>query len=419
MEDIMLYVHIPFCVKKCLYCDFLSAPADGESQSLYVDSLIREMEQKSLVAKGRNISSVFIGGGTPTILSDANMKKLLEAINNIYKLSENTEFTCEANPGTVTKEKLMLMRKNGINRLSFGVQSMDDEELKLLGRIHSAADAFESYKMARECGFENINLDIMSSLPGQSEVSYAKSLEKAISMNPEHISAYSLIIEEGTQFYEKYHEDVLKCSKGEKTIFLPDEDVEYAITKLTEKMLGEAGYHRYEVSNFAKEGRECRHNCGYWLRRDYLGLGLGAASLIGHTRYKNISDLSEYISIYNTAANTDKKDTLLRENSIATTENAVHENGVETSNISTYENREELTVMNEMEETMFLGLRLVSGVSEKRFYEKFGVEVTEVYGERIRKLTEQGLIKKENGFFSLTDRGFDLGNNVFSCFLFD
>lgn len=394
MEDVMLYIHIPFCIRKCLYCDFLSAPADRESQSLYVDALLREMELKKEIIKERRISSIFVGGGTPSALDVKDLERLLTGIKRIFAPDSECEYTIECNPGTLTKEKLLLMKEHGVNRLSIGLQSMNDDELKTLGRIHTADDFKESYLLARVVGFTNINVDIMSSLPGQDIKKFEKTLTSVTELSPEHISVYSLIIEEGTEFYNKYAKDIERRAKGEDTVYLPDEDTEYKIGKYTTEMLESLGYHRYEISNYAKQGRECRHNTGYWQRRDYLGLGLGAASLIEGTRYKNITGLYDYTNLYS--------------------------NRKETPDIkSGYEDSEKLSCMDEMEETMFLGLRMVEGVNISAFEKRFGVSMQDVYKERIDSLLADELVLIDGDRLKLTDRGLDLGNYVYSMFLFD
>lgn len=396
METIMVYIHVPFCVKKCLYCDFLSAPADEKSQSLYVDALIREMERKYNKLKDRRVKTIFIGGGTPSSLSEENLSKLLSAVRDVLKPDCETEYTMECNPGTLSESKLKTAKKYGVNRLSIGLQSMDNDELKLLGRIHSAEEFEENYLLARECGFDNINIDLISSLPGQNKEAFMNSLRKAIAMSPEHISVYSLIVEEGTEFYDRYHDDVLKRDRGEKTLFLPDEDTEYETGVALREYLKSAGYNRYEISNYALDGRECTHNKGYWQRKDYLGLGLGAASFIDKTRYKNEVNIKEYIKI--------NGDNVIDNLPLCD---------------EPYFEKTELSAMEEMEETMFLGLRMTEGVNLLDFKEKFGVDMKNVYHSQTEELVMNGLAKIEDGCFRLTDRGFDLGNYAFGMFLFD
>lgn len=280
-RELELYIHIPFCAKKCAYCDFLSGPADEQTVADYVTALRKEIESYKESAKNYEVTTVFFGGGTPSLLSGEQMAELMNAIKDTFMLKEEAEITMEANPGTVTESNLSAYKEAGINRISFGLQSVKDEELRMLGRIHTFEEFLESYDMARKAGFHNINVDLISAIPGQTLTSWEETLRTVIELQPEHISAYSLIVEEGTTFAKLYGEG---CEKEE---LLPDEDEERRIYERTEEMLKEAGYHRYEISNYAKDGYECRHNLGYWERKEYLGLGLGASSLLNETRFHN------------------------------------------------------------------------------------------------------------------------------------
>jgi len=287
----------------------------------------------------------------------------------------------EANPGTVTKEKLDAYREAGINRISFGLQSANNEELKLLGRIHTYEEFLESYRLARECGFENINVDLISAIPGQTMESWESSLRKVLALKPEHISAYSLIVEEETPFYEKYGEG----TEGEH--LLPSEEDEREMYHRTEELLEEAGYHRYEISNYAKSGRECRHNLGYWERKNYLGIGLGASSLIDNVRYRNMDKLSEYLVC-------SKEPDKLRQE------------------------KEELSVEAQMEEFVFLGLRRMAGISLKEFADTFGQTLEECYGKNIRRMIEKELLVMDESVLKLTKAGIDISNYVFAELLY-
>jgi len=389
----MLYIHIPFCIRKCLYCDFLSFMADEKSQTLYMNALLREMEYYGRQLNNEKIETVFIGGGTPSILQPGEIERMLEGIFRNFDVIQDAEISMECNPGTLTKEKLEIMKSGGINRISIGLQSMNDEELKTLGRIHDTQTFYDSFFMAREAGFDNINIDIMSALPGQTKESFEETLKKVVELNPEHISAYSLIIEEGTPFYEKYEKDVECREKGLKTKFLPDEDTEYDILKFTQRYLSEHGYERYEVSNFAKQGYECRHNSGYWTRKEYVGMGLGASSLYKERRMKNLSNLNEYIDCWS--------------------EFSLYMEGFEPD----YEESYALSKEESMEETMFLGLRMVDGVRCSSFEKEFGLKIDDVYSKQIKELLEEGLINTQSGYIRLTDKGFDVGNYVFAKFL--
>jgi len=373
-----IYIHIPFCVKKCLYCDFLSGPQNQATIEKYVDGLRKEIEA---YGRGKNkVTSVFIGGGTPSILTACQIEKIFRTLNEFHPIDVNAEITIEANPGTVTREKLIVYKKCGINRISFGLQSANDAELKILGRIHTYDTFVESFQMARDCGFENINVDLMSAIPNQTLQSFEETLHKVIKLQPEHISAYSLIVEEGTPYAKLYGEG------GPKKQELPTEEVEREIYYKTEEILGQAGYHRYEISNYAKPGMECRHNVGYWDRKEYIGFGLGAAGLINETRLRNTDDLEYYIA---NASNTEKIK-------------------VET---------EILPETAQMEEYMFLGMRKTEGVSISRFAVLFGNSMEHYYGNQIKKLEKAGLIQRKGDCMMLTKRGIDVSNYVLSEFI--
>lgn len=382
-KELEIYIHIPFCIKKCAYCDFLSGPQDEETIERYVSSLLEEIQAHALneqFTSDYEVTTIFLGGGTPSVLNTSQIQRIFETLTTSFKISQDAEITIEANPGTVTREKLLTYRTCGINRISFGLQSTNNEELKLLGRIHTYEEFLESYQLARECGFDNINVDLISAIPKQTVSSWEATLEKVIALKPEHISAYSLIVEEGTPFAKMYGEG---CP-GEYD--LPSEEVERAIYYRTEELLTEAGYYRYEISNYAKAGKECKHNLGYWERKEYLGIGLGAASLIDNTRYKNTDDLLYYLE---------------------------HADGLG----AIQEDVEELSVKEQMEEFMFLGLRKMEGVSTSEFENTFGKTLEECYGEQIQRLKGQGLLEQEDGCLMLTRQGIDVSNFVFSKFL--
>lgn len=389
-KELELYIHIPFCLRKCKYCDFLSAVSTKDQRQDYVESLCRKIRSYRDLAKVSLVSSIFLGGGTPSILTGQQVKAIFEAIKDTFYLGEDAEITMEMNPGTVTRDKLKAYKACGINRLSIGLQSTDLKELRALGRIHSYEEFLESYRIARDLGFDNINVDLMSAIPFQTRESYQRTLKKVANLTPppEHISAYSLIIEEGTPFYEIYgdrEERKLSEAELEKVGPLPGEEEERQMYRDTIEILESFGYHRYEISNYAKEGYECRHNLGYWNRKDYLGIGSGAASLIENRRFRS-PDLPG-------GENEAEKDV------------------------------EVLTRENQMEETMFLGLRTMKGVGAEKFYESFGLALKEVYGEVIEKLVGQGLLEwtgdaPSDSFLRLTERGIDVSNYVMSEFLF-
>lgn len=379
-KELELYLHIPFCVSKCKYCDFLSAPSGEEQRQIYVERLCRRIRYWSDVIHnyGYEIVSIFVGGGTPSILTEAQITQVFEAVHESFPIREDAEITLEMNPGTDVKDKLPVYRELGINRLSMGLQSADNEELKCLGRIHTYEDFRQVYQWAREAGFTNINVDLMSAIPGQTLESYEDTLRKVADLEPEHISAYSLIIEEGTPFYERYGE-------GRHAEELPDEDIERQMYVRTGEILEDYGYHRYEISNYAKDGYECRHNLGYWDRKEYLGLGAGASSLMDHIRWKEPDHIGPSTGLV-------------------------------------LEEREDFTRLrrkDEMEEFMFLGLRKINGVSEYDFYKSFRVSMDEIYKESIENLIKEGLLVREEDRIRLTDRGIDLSNYAMSQFLLE
>lgn len=374
-KDLELYIHIPFCIRKCKYCDFLSGPSGEKERQEYVESLCRKIHSYGELAEAYRVVSIFVGGGTPSILTEEQILKIFAALREVFEIEADAEITLEMNPGTVTEEKLKAYKQCGINRLSMGLQSTDNKELEALGRIHTYETFQESYRLARAAGFQNINVDLMSAIPYQTRESYQKTLRRIAKLvpPPEHISAYSLIIEEGTPFYERYGE-------GEHAEELPDEEKERQMYQDTIEILKTYGYHRYEISNYAKEGYECRHNIGYWNRTEYLGIGAGAASLIENRRF-TAPDLLKKVD------------------------------GSEEEDI------EILTVENQMEETMFLGLRMMKGVSVSGFEKTFGRTMKSVYGNVIERLKKEQLIVEEGDDIRLTEHGIDISNYVMSEFL--
>ena len=380
-KELELYIHIPFCVKKCSYCDFLSAPATEQTKEAYMAALFAEIGGRAKDYKDRIVTSVFIGGGTPSLLSGDSIRQLMEHIREEFFLAPDAEITMEVNPGTVTAEKLTAFYGAGINRLSIGMQSAQEQELKILGRIHDFDGFCQVYREAVEAGFTNINVDVMSGLPGQTLASYKDTLEKVLRLEPmpQHISAYSLIVEEGTPF-------AAMADRGE--LPLPEEDTERAMYEETIEVLAGYGFHRYEISNYALDGYECRHNVGYWIRRDYLGFGIGAASLIGNVRFQNGRDLNAYLA----------------------------------HPLACREEEQSLITQEQMEETMFLGLRLIRGVSYPEFARCYGQTLEEVYGEVISRNVADGLLtvrEDETGRrLMLTGRGLDVSNYVMAQFLF-
>lgn len=362
MKNLELYIHVPFCVKKCNYCDFLSAPASGLERQRYVESLCGQIRAYAESMKAYRVVSIFIGGGTPSILEAGQTESIFRAVYDTFRIDTDAEITIEMNPGTVTEDKLYVYQRLGINRLSIGLQSADREELKKLGRIHTYEEFLSTYRTARQAGFRNINIDLMSGIPGQTLKSYERSLNLIAALEPEHISAYSLIIEEETPFYERY-------GGGNHAEELPDEDTEREMYVRTKKILETYGYQRYEISNYAKQGFACRHNLGYWNRAEYLGIGSGASSFMNHQRWK---EGEEPVT---------------------------------------------LTRREEIEEFMFLGLRKMEGVSRADFQKNFGEEMNSLYKDTIEKMKKQKLLAEKNGRLFLTDTGIDVSNYVLSEFL--
>ncbi len=381
-----IYIHIPFCIKKCLYCDFLSFPASEGDKETYAAALLKEIETEASRYEERVVDTVFLGGGTPSILQTAHIEKIMDTLKNFYRFSTNPEITIEVNPCTVDKEKLRRYKASGINRLSIGAQSVQDSELRALGRIHNAADFFAAFHMAREAGFDNINVDLMSALPGQTTERYLETLLKVTDLKPEHISAYSLIIEEGTPFFDIYGE---KEGENGAERGLPSEEEERRMYEETGKRLEEAGYCRYEISNYALKGRECRHNTACWKRYDYAGFGLGASSMVENIRWKNTARMQTYLHAYG--------------------------EGKTCGNIKNEIQR--LSRAEQMEEFMFLGLRLTEGVSRAAFFEAFHEDMDNIYGPVLGQLLKNGLIDTGERV-KLTSYGRDISNYVMAQFLF-
>lgn len=375
-KDLGVYIHIPFCLRKCKYCDFLSFVSDEETMQKYVESLCEEIRGFFQREKDYQVTTVYFGGGTPSILKTEWTRKIMDTLKEAAFMDPAAEISTEANPGTLTKEKLNIYRECGINRLSIGLQSTQEKELNYLGRIHSYEQFLESYEIARKAGFNNINVDLMSAVPYQTIESYEETLSRILALKPEHISAYSLIVEEGTPFFE---DDKLES-------LIPDEDTERKMYEMTEEILIKQGYGRYEVSNYSLPGRECKHNILYWKRGDYIGFGLGAASCIGETRFKNTDDMKFYLK------------QPWRE-------------------LFDRDEVEKLPIEEQMAEEMILGLRMVNGVSKNDFLKRYGMSLDDVYKDVIEKHTKSGLLVEENGRIRFTKKGFDLSNMVLCDFI--
>ena len=417
-KPLELYVHVPFCARKCLYCDFLSFRALASVQEAYTEQLIREIEVQGACCREYQVKTVFIGGGTPSVMEPCLIRDIMQALNKNFDIAAEAEITIEVNPGTLLQNKLHIYRAAGINRLSIGLQSADNQELKDLGRIHTFEEFLKSYQCARMAGFTNVNVDLMSGIPGQTLESWKNTLKKVTMLKPEHISAYSLIVEEGTPFWDRYgkREGEETGLKTDDVCFLhprggrlesntvprkraalypplPDEETENRIYHFTRTYLEEQGYGRYEISNYAKPGRECLHNTGYWRGVSYLGLGLGSSSCMNGTRFSNERDLDTYLHL-----------------------DFSQEGGA--SALSSLRGPvEELTREAQMEEFMFLGLRMTRGVSEIDFVSMFGVKIESIYGPVIERLIANGLLKREGVRISLTEWGMDVSNFVLSEFL--
>jgi oxygen-independent coproporphyrinogen-3 oxidase len=408
LKQTELYIHTPFCVHKCAYCDFLSFPGDEKTQEQYVQSLRNEIRYFGEKMQDYEITTIYIGGGTPSWLSQELMLSILDETGDAFHIRRDAEVTIECNPGTLTESKLSAYRAAGVNRLSIGLQSADNKELKMLDRIHTFEQFMKTYEMSRSAGFANINVDLMNGLPYQTVKDYLKSLLKVIRIRPEHISSYSLIIEKGTPFYNKYKFDAVKQEIGMETEMLPNEDELYRMLKVTQYELAEAGYEQYEISNYARPGYACRHNIGYWTRENYLGLGLGAASLIENVRYSNTRDLYEYMS------NSEN----IREVSCQEMTGEDPKREGEWFGTNLHASAEPILRKHQMEEFMFLGLRMTKGIARSKFEECFSIPIEGVYYDVIEELKAEGLLAVRAGRIALTDRGLDLSNYAMSKFLF-
>lgn len=406
-----LYLHIPFCVKKCDYCDFLSGPANGQAQRAYFEAMKREIRYMGRwwrdcrtrdeagwkhetpdLSELSGVRSVFFGGGTPSLPGAEEIAGLMEVLREAFTIDREAEITLECNPGTVTEEKLHIYRQCGINRLSIGLQSANEGELRTLGRIHTFDQFLETYARAREAGFSNISVDLMEGLPHQTWEKMSATLERVTALEPEHISLYSLIIEEGTPFYGRYQEDVRRRAEGLPTEALPDEDAEYDLSRRAATFLEEHGYHQYEISNYARDGFACRHNVGYWQRIPYLGFGVGASSLALGRRWSNLRDQKIYTDLC-----------------------GKWESWGDTSPL--WEQMTELTDQDAMEEFMFLGLRMREGVSMETFERMFARPMDEVYGDVLERLRGLGLLEIAGDRVRLTRRGMEVSNVALAEFL--
>jgi oxygen-independent coproporphyrinogen-3 oxidase len=399
MTPIEIYIHIPFCVKKCLYCDFLSGVFDEKMQRRYAAALCTEIKYAASTHPDCIVTTIYVGGGTPSWLSEDLMDAIITTVKQSFKVDPLAEISVECNPGTLSSEKLNVYRSIGVNRLSIGLQSANDDELKELGRIHDYNRFLHTFDLVRKAGFDNVNVDIMTGLPHQTIEKLERTLNAVTLLRPEHISAYSLIIEKGTPFYEKYKFDAVKQQAGMETEELPTDEEAYRLYKFTMEYLEKKGYKRYEISNYARGGKICRHNVGYWDRVPYLGLGLGAASLFDNVRTSNLTDIYKYVE---------------------TSESIEAGSPVSTEFSSPYfESEEKLSKKDAMEEFMFLGLRKIDGVKRSDFLQAFDIDIEAIYGPIINALKSQGFMDAKEGRLFLTDIGIDVSNQVLSKFLLD
>ncbi|MCC0629966.1 MULTISPECIES: radical SAM family heme chaperone HemW [unclassified Clostridioides] len=387
-----LYVHIPFCVKKCKYCDFNSYKMDIDSKKRYIEDLKIEMELYSnklykdnnykekedcSLNKTDTITSIFIGGGTPSILTSNEIREVFTSIKEVFNIDENAEITIECNPGTLTIEKLKAMKDVGINRLSIGLQAVQEKHLNFIGRIHTYEEFEKNYKDALSVGFKNINIDLMYSLPNQTLCDWKETLQKVVDLNPTHISAYSLILEEGTELYNMHESNKFE---------LIDENIDIEMYEYTINYLKSKGYNQYEISNYSKEGYNCEHNILYWECEHYIGLGAGASGYIDNNRYNNLESLEEYhLSL------------VKREKPIQESEN--------------------LSIKDMIEEKIFMGLRMNKGIKFEDFKKKFGIDFREKYSKQIEMLSTRRLINKSFEGIQLTQKGREISNSIFIEFM--
>lgn len=372
-----LYIHIPFCIKKCKYCDFNSFKLNVDEKRKYLNSLKREMELYKVNLEDKSIDSVFVGGGTPSILNEEEIKILFQNIKNNFRIKDSAEITMECNPGTLTLNKLKTMKACGVNRLSIGLQAVQNNHLEYIGRVHTYEEFEKNYYQAKEVGFENINIDLMYALPNQSKEDWMESLEKVVKLNPTHISAYSLILEENTELFNMYQKHEFK---------LLDEDTDIEMYEYTINYLKSNGYNQYEISNYAQKGFECKHNILYWKCENYVGLGVSASGFLNERRYNNLCELDKY-------------------------EEIIH------SGKKPIEWEEKLSIKDEIEENIFLGLRMNEGIKFKDFYEKYNLDFEEDYKIEIDKLKKMELIETNDEGMRLTQKGREISNSVFVEFM--
>lgn len=370
-----LYIHIPFCKSKCMYCDFCSYSGKDNMMIEYAHALNKEI---LLALKGRSIDTVFIGGGTPTYFCLEAWEIISHSLKEL-NINNMVEFTVECNPGTIDSEKLKLLKKIGVNRISVGLQAWQERLLKSIGRIHSREEFIDCFNMVRAHGFDNINVDIMFGLPGQSLSDLKETIEEVAKLNPEHISCYSLIVEEDTPFGRLYEKGELK---------LPDEDLERKMYDEAVRLLNEKGYKQYEISNFSKSGLQCKHNIKYWKAEEYIACGVAAHGYVDGVRYRNEENIKKYIK-------------------------EINESGL--SVVESYKNSKK----DDIEEFMFMGLRMTEGVSEDEFYNRFGLSLWELYEEVIKKFIKLDYLEHKDGHLSIKPQALGISNSIMCEFILD
>lgn len=410
LKPLSLYIHIPFCVKKCLYCDFLSYSASDHAKEKYLQMLFKEIKQwKDLLCGRYYVKTIFIGGGTPTCLTPAQVSSLGEVIRdfcNTLSTAKGIEFTIEANPGTITPEHIRVMKEIGINRVSLGLQSAQNDELHALGRIHTYEDFLKSYDLLQRSDITNINIDLMADIPLQTVKSYEDTLNKVLQLQPQHISSYSLIVEEGTPFYQMQQEHMLQ---------IPDEDTDRKMYELTREKLSQNGYNRYEISNYAKADMECKHNLTYWQLGEYLGFGLGASSYLGGYRFSNSQNMKAYCKndIFTDIKNKDTNHCAL--------DNEASQDTMIAKVLERKQDCHKLIKREEMEEFVFLGLRMMQGISISEYNRRFGEDFRKRYETLLPILFGQKLLAEDENRdrIYLTSRGIDVSNTILAEFLID
>lgn len=391
MKLLSIYIHIPFCKAKCFYCDFTSYADKQSIYHLYVEALLLEIKSEAKNYIDYEIQTIFIGGGTPTVLPSHHIIKIMNELKSNYNISINAEITIESNPGTIDYENLLALKNSGINRISIGLQAWQNRLLKKIGRIHTQQEFIDGFNCAREVGFDNINIDLIFALPEQTIEDWKETLKHIILLKPEHISTYSLIIEDGTIFGDMYSQNKLQQI---------DDDTDRQMYYIAKNLLKNNGYTHYEISNFAKKNFESKHNIIYWQQKEYIGFGLGAHSYINDERFHNTYDINKYIKLCSHEKNIPE----------------VKKNITEVKKNIT-EDIEKNDVLDMYAEYMFLGLRLIKGVSKNNFKTKFEKDIYNIYGEQLNECKKLELIKEDSEFLWLTDKGIDVSNIIFEKFL--